>query len=69
MALGLFTIVYWIIGEHYGSGDLRGYLLVQFLPMLIMPIILLMKITRAKKYHNNAKKHSVIHIFYVVTNV
>jgi hypothetical protein len=36
----LFTIVYWIIGEHYGSGDLRGYLLVQFLPMLIMPIIL-----------------------------
>jgi hypothetical protein len=24
MALGLFTIVYWIIGEHYGSGDLRN---------------------------------------------
>jgi hypothetical protein len=51
MALGLFTIVYWIIGEHYGSGDLRGYLLVQFLPMLIMPIILLsFKRKSAKAY-------------------
>jgi hypothetical protein len=23
VALGLFTIIYWIVGESYGSGDLR----------------------------------------------
>jgi hypothetical protein len=44
-------IIYWIVGEGYGSGDLRGYILVQFLPMLITPIILLnFKRKSAKAY-------------------
>ncbi|VVH50563.1 hypothetical protein BPUTSESOX_1189 [uncultured Gammaproteobacteria bacterium] len=51
VALGLFTIIYWIVGESYGSGDLRWYILVQFLPMLITPIILLnFKRKSAKAY-------------------
>jgi hypothetical protein len=58
LALGLFTIVYWIIGEHYGSGDLRGYLLVQFLPMLIMPIILLSFKRSTKQFSNHWSLHS-----------
>lgn len=51
LALGLFSIIYWIIGESYGLGDLRLYVLVQFLPMLIIPIILLtFKNSSAKGY-------------------
>ena len=39
--IGLASITYWIVGELNGAGDLRLYGLVQFLPMLIIPIILL----------------------------
>ena len=36
---GVSSVVYWYIGELNGHGDLRFYLLVQFLPILLMPII------------------------------
>lgn len=39
---GVLSIVYWHYGELAGKGDLRPYGLVQFLPMLLIPIILLM---------------------------
>lgn len=39
--IGLFSVVYWFLGELRGEGDLRFYALVQFLPMLIMPIFFL----------------------------
>lgn len=39
---GLLSIVYWHITERAGRGDLRPYALVQFLPMLLIPMILLM---------------------------
>jgi hypothetical protein len=39
---GLLSILYWSFSELAGSGDLRPYALVQFLPMLIIPLILLM---------------------------
>ena len=38
---GILAIVYWYIGETRGRGDLRPYALVQFLPMLLIPLILL----------------------------
>jgi hypothetical protein len=41
LVLGVLSIVYWIIGEYNQAGDLRFYALIQFLPMLIIPIILL----------------------------
>lgn len=34
------TIIYWYITESYGEGDMRAYILVQLLPMLLMPFIL-----------------------------
>lgn len=40
-AVGLLSVLYWYIGELGGAGDLRIYGLVQFLPMLLLPIILL----------------------------
>jgi len=39
---GFSSILYWLYSEHAGSGDLRPYALVQFLPMLMIPLILLM---------------------------
>jgi hypothetical protein len=36
---GVLSIVYWHFTESAGEGDLRFYALVQFYPMLVMPII------------------------------
>ncbi len=38
---GVASIVYWYYSELAGQGDLRIYALVQFLPMLLTPLILL----------------------------
>lgn len=40
--IGVLSIVYWHITENAGRGDLRPYALVQFLPMVLIPMILLM---------------------------
>lgn len=40
--VGVLSIVYWHHSELAGNGDLRPYGLVQFLPMLLVPMILLM---------------------------
>ena len=39
--LGLSSVVYWNITEKLVTGDLRFYALVQFLPMLLIPLMLL----------------------------
>ena len=39
--LGLASVIYWNITENLGMGDLRFYALVQFLPMLLIPLMLL----------------------------
>lgn len=38
--VGVFSVFYWYITEKNGEGDLRLYALVQFLPMLVIPLIL-----------------------------
>ncbi|MGH8496144.1 MAG: ceramidase domain-containing protein [Gammaproteobacteria bacterium] len=40
--VGLASVVYWQFSESRGIGDLRPYALVQFLPMLLMPLILIL---------------------------
>jgi len=42
VAFGLFSVVYWHFTETSGHGDLRFYALVQFLPMLLIPLLLLL---------------------------
>ena len=37
---GIFSVVHWYVTELNGNGDLRAYLLVQFLPVLLIPLIL-----------------------------
>ena len=42
LTLGIFSVFYWHVTEQAGHGDLRLYALVQFLPMLLIPLMLLM---------------------------
>ena len=39
---GISSVLYWHYTEQTGNGDLRFYILTQFLPMLIIPLILLL---------------------------
>jgi len=40
--MGIVSVFYWTVPESLGRGDLRPYGLVQFLPMLVIPSIMLM---------------------------
>lgn len=40
IAVGLASVVYWRLSESAGRGDLRAYALVQYLPMLLIPLAL-----------------------------
>ena len=42
LTLGIAAALYWYLSELQGAGDLRPYLLVQFLPMLLLPLLLLL---------------------------
>lgn len=41
LLVGLASVAYWAWTESRGVGDLRPYALVQFLPMLLIPVVLL----------------------------
>ncbi|MFZ2726409.1 MAG: ceramidase domain-containing protein [Methylococcaceae bacterium] len=51
LAIGISSIIYWYWTEKNGIGDLRLYVLVQFLPMLLIPVILLL--FKSKYLHGN----------------
>lgn len=40
--LGVASVLYWYAGEQTGNGDLRLYALVQFVPIVFIPVILLL---------------------------
>ncbi len=40
LVLGVASVVYWQMTEQAGQGDLRPYALVQFLPVLLIPLML-----------------------------
>ncbi len=40
LIIGFSSVIYWHITESNGAGDLRPYILVQFLPVIIIPLIL-----------------------------
>ena len=42
LAMGVFSVLYWIYTENQAAGDLRLYALVQFLPVLLIPLILVL---------------------------
>ncbi|MGD8949615.1 MAG: ceramidase domain-containing protein [Desulfobacterales bacterium] len=40
VTIGILSVLYWYWTETTGNGDLRPYVLVQFLPMIVIPVIL-----------------------------
>jgi hypothetical protein len=42
LVVGVGSVLYWHATEQQGAGDLRPYVLVQFLPMLLIPLLLLL---------------------------
>jgi hypothetical protein len=42
LAAGACSVIYWYQTEQLGAGDLRPYAVVQFLPILLIPIILIL---------------------------
>jgi hypothetical protein len=42
LSYGIFSVMYWDYSETLGQGDLRWYIVVQLLPILSLPIILLL---------------------------
>ena len=42
ITVGGLSVVYWYVSELRGGGDLRPYILVQFLPIILMPVILIL---------------------------
>lgn len=42
LVLGVASVLYWAWTERSGVGDLRAYALVQFLPVLLMPLMLML---------------------------
>lgn len=47
VAFSVLSVVYWVLTEYLGRGDLRPYLLVQFMPMILIPYFL--KLNKYKK--------------------
>jgi hypothetical protein len=41
LVLGIFSVLYWYVTELNGVGDLRYYIVVQFFPILTIPVILI----------------------------
>lgn len=40
LLVGIGSVVYWAYTESIGAGDLRPYAIVQFLPMLLIPLVI-----------------------------
>jgi hypothetical protein len=43
LLVGAFSVWYWLSTEARGAGDLRPYAVVQFLPMVMVPLIILLR--------------------------
>jgi hypothetical protein len=59
--LGIFSAIYWYYSESLGCGDLRFYAFIQFFPILVLPIILVVK----NKKNRQLKTLIAIFAFYV----
>jgi hypothetical protein len=43
---GAASVIYWYLGENGGGGDLRPYILVQYFPVVLIPLIIFMFTSR-----------------------
>lgn len=62
---GIVSVVWWFLTESSGQGDLRWYVLVQFLPMILTLVILLF----FKTHGVNKSKLVMVLVWYIVAKV
>jgi hypothetical protein len=65
LVIGAASVLYWAFTESNGSGDLRPYAVVQFLPMLLIPVILLIY----KPSIGSPKYYWIMMLFYVLAKL
>ena len=65
LVIGFLSVEYWAFTEANGSGDLRPYAVVQFLPLLLIPVILLLH----KPQVGTAKYYWLMILFYVLSKL
>jgi hypothetical protein len=65
LLIGIFSVEYWAYTETSGQGDLRPYVVVQFLPMMLVPVILLTH----KPVIGSAKYFWYMLLFYVLAKL
>ncbi len=58
LVLGIGSVLYWKITEDRGAGDLRFYALVQFLPLILIPLILVL-------FKNNMPRRHTVFVLLV----
>ncbi|VAW88627.1 Expressed protein precursor [hydrothermal vent metagenome] len=59
--VGIASVFYWDYTESIGAGDLRFYAMIQFLPMLLIPAVVLMFPTAS---YNTASVWAVITVYF-----
>lgn len=62
---GTSSVIYWYVGELNGNGDLRFYILVQFLPIILIPIILLCFQSR----FDHTKAYWILILIYIAAKI
>ena len=63
--MGVASVIYWLWSESVSAGDLRFYALIQFLPMLLIPLILCLY--RSRFTHSSG--YWWLLLFYVVAKI
>ncbi len=65
LVIGIVSVAFWAITESRGVGDLRPYALVQFLPILLIPVILVVY----RRASGSARYFWIMIAFYVVAKL
>lgn len=63
--LGLVSVFYWSYTEVQGRGDVRFYALVQFYPIVAMPVIFLLAVSR----YTHARLFALMWVLYAIAKV
>jgi hypothetical protein len=63
--LGIMSVIYWAIGERAGRGDLRWYGMVQFFPIVAIPLIVVLY----KSSFNHRKEIILIFLFFALAKL
>jgi hypothetical protein len=63
--VGITSVVYWAVTESMGNGDLRWYGLMQFFPIIAIPLVLILY----KSSFNYSKEIILIFLFFVLARI